>query len=138
MLRVTDWTSDDDDELQTHRSLTHWMPSTPTMGGRGATRLKTQYPCGHCMEETSKAQATSVPCSICENWFHQKCVQGMTTEFVESCHAMMRIEGKSSLICFCCRSKVEKHAAFVKEVRQEMKDVTKEMQDVAKEMQEMM
>ena len=94
------------------------------------------------MEETGKLQANSVPCSVCENWFHQKCVKGMTVEFVESCDAMMRIEGKSPFICFCCRSKVDKYGALVKEQQQETKDARKEAleakklaEDVMKELQ---
>ena len=59
----------------------------------------------------------------------------MTKEFVESCDAMMRIEGKSPFICFCCRSKVAKFGSFVKESRQETQEVNKELQDVKKELQ---
>lgn len=46
---------------------------------------------------------TSIWCGSCETFFHLKCVDGMTAEFIDTCEKMNKIHGGSSYLCFICR-----------------------------------
>ena len=64
-------------------------------------RSKKKAPCGHCKEECTTG--TSLTCAFCETGFHAKCIDGMTTEFLDSCDKMSRVLGGSVFLCYICR-----------------------------------
>ena len=58
-------------------------------------------PCGSCSDECASGNA--VVCGFCEIWFHVKCVEGMTPEFLKCCDAISKYWGGSSFLCVVCR-----------------------------------
>ena len=65
-------------------------------------RTKKKNPCGHCKDECKTR--TAVTCGFCETWFHCKCVDGMTPEFIDTCDKMLKLGGGSAFLCvICCK-----------------------------------
>ena len=58
-------------------------------------------PCGSCADECASGNA--VVCGFCQIWFHVKCVEGMTPEFLKCCDAISKYYGGSSFLCVVCR-----------------------------------
>ena len=88
-------------------------------------RTKKKNPCGHCKEECKAG--TGVPCGFCENWFHSKCIDGMTPEFVDCCDKMNKLFGGSSFLCVICRKLATKINKSIKEVEAKVADMEKEL-----------
>ena len=62
---------------------------------------KKKYPCGGCSKEVVK-NAKSVTCCVCEFWFHNACIEGMTDQFYESIAYAHKTWGYSAYFCKCC------------------------------------
>ena len=77
-------------------------------------RAKKKNPCGHCKDECKTG--TGVICGFCETWFHCKCVDGMTPEFIESCDKMLKLGGGSAFLCVICRKLASKINKSVREL----------------------
>ena len=84
-------------------------------------RAKKRFPCGHCKEECNKG--TCLSCGFCETWFHPKCVEGMTPEFVESCDKMNKLFGGSAFLCVICRKLATKINKTFREVEAKVADM---------------
>ena len=69
--------------------------------GRGSTAAGKRNSCGKCQDECANGNA--VVCSFCELWYHSKCIEGMSAEFVKCCDALNRLYGGSSFLCVVCR-----------------------------------
>ena len=89
------------------------------------TRTKKKNPCGHCKEECKSG--TGIPCGFCESWFHSKCIDGMTPEFVETCDKMNKLFGGSAFLCVICRKLASK-------INKSMRDLEKKMAEMEDEM----
>ena len=88
------------------------------MTDRDARQSKKKLPSGHCKEECKAG--TGVLCGFCETWFHAKCVDGMTPEFVDSCDKITKLFGGSAFLCFICRKLAAKINKSVREVEVRM------------------
>ena len=87
----------------------------------GRDRTMKKMPCGHCKEECKRSN--SVSCGFCEFWFHSKCVDGMTPEFLESWDKMTKLFGGSAFLCVICRSLATKINKTVRELETKLTDV---------------
>ena len=74
-------------------------PETRTRTGSTAAAKKN--PCGKCQDECATGNA--IVCGFCESWYHSKCVEGMTPEFIKCCDAINKYYGGSSFLCGICR-----------------------------------
>ena len=83
-----------------------------------ATRTKIKNPCGQCKDECKAGN--SVSCGFCETYYHAKCVDGMTPEFVDSCDKITKLFGGSAFLCFICRKLASKINKSVREVELKM------------------
>ena len=72
----------------------------------GTPRTTKKNPCGKCNDECKAANG--LPCAFCETWFHVKCVEGMTPEFLDCCDKVNRLYGGSAFLCVVCRKLVVK------------------------------
>ena len=72
-----------------------------TRGRLGSTATTKKNACGKCNEECASGNA--VVCGFCELWFHSKCVEGMSPEFIKCCDAINKFYGGSSFLCVVCR-----------------------------------
>ena len=72
---------------------------TPTAKNPKATK-KVKFPCGKCDGEST---GNTLCCNVCEQWFHQGCVDGMTKEFFENCKKGYELWGVSAFLCKICR-----------------------------------
>ena len=84
----------------------------------GTQRSTKKCPCGKCNEECKGG--TGLPCAFCETWFHIKCLDGMTPEFVDCCDKMNRLYGGSSFLCVVCRKLVTKMNKSFKDMEKQM------------------
>ena len=84
----------------------------------GTQRNAKKNPCGRCSEECKGG--TSLPCAFCETWFHAKCVDGMTPEFVDCCDKLNRLYGGSAFLCVVCRKLVAKLNKSFKDMERQM------------------
>ena len=84
----------------------------------GTPRTAKKYPCGKCNEECKGG--TSLPCAFCETWFHAKCVDGMTPEFIDCCDKLNRLYGGSAFLCVVCRKLVAKLNKSFKDMEKQM------------------
>ena len=66
-----------------------------------STSSAKKNPCGKCQEECGSGNA--IVCGFCEFWYHSKCIDGMTPEFVKCCDAINKAYGGSSFLCAVCR-----------------------------------
>ena len=89
----------------------------PTRGAR-TTSSSRKNPCGKCQDECSSG--TAVVCGFCELWYHSKCIDGMSPEFIKCCDAMNKAYGGSSFLCFVCRK-------IIGSINHSMKDMEKRM-----------
>ena len=87
-----------------------------------AERVK-KYNCGHCKEDTKASAGTSILCGFCESYFHLKCVDGMTPEFIESCDKMNKLFGGSAFLCVICRKLAGKINKSLQEVELRMTSI---------------
>ena len=82
-------------------------------------RKKKQFPCGKCDEECKSG--TSIACGgWCEFWYHAKCIEGMTNEFVDNCDKINKIHGGSFFLCLTCRKMTGKMNRTTKELKDEI------------------
>ena len=84
-------------------------------------RTKKKANCGHCKEDTKASTGTSIVCGFCESYFHLKCVDGMTPEFIESCDKMNKMFGGSAFLCVICRKLAAKLNRSFQEVEIRMR-----------------
>ena len=84
----------------------------------GTPRTAKKNPCGRCSEECKGG--TSLPCAFCETWFHAKCIDGMTPEFIDCCDKLNRLYGGSAFLCVVCRKLVAKLNKSFKDVEKQM------------------
>ena len=71
------------------------------------SQTRKENACGKC-SETCKT-GTSILCAFCDSWFHSKCIDGMTKEFVDCIDKYNRMQGiGSSFLCTICRKLVGK------------------------------
>ena len=91
--------------------------ATGTRDG-SVTRTKIKNPCGQCKDECKAGN--SVSCGFCETYYHAKCVDGMTPEFVDSCDKITKLFGGSAFLCFICRKLAAKINKSVREVELKM------------------
>ena len=66
-----------------------------------STSTAKKNPCGKCQDECGSGNA--VVCGFCEFWYHSKCIDGMTPEFIKCCDAINKFYGGSSFLCAVCR-----------------------------------
>lgn len=93
-------------------------------------------PCGHCKEECKSR--TSVACGFCETWFHAKCVDGMTAEFLDCVDKMNRMHGAgSAFLCFICRKIVGKVNHSLKEMEASLAAADERIKNVELELKVM-
>ena len=88
------------------------------MADASATRTKKKNPCGQCKDECKAGN--SVPCGFCETYYHAKCVDGMTPEFVDSCNKITKLFGGSAFLCFICRKLATKINKSIREFEVKM------------------
>ena len=86
-------------------------------------RTKKKTNCGHCKEDTKASAGTSIVCGFCESYFHLKCVDGMTPEFIESCDKMNKMFGGSAFLCVICRKLAAKLNRSFQEVEIRMRAI---------------
>ena len=98
-------------------------------------RTKKKFPCGHCKEECINKSGTSIPCGFCENYFHTKCIEGMTPEFVETCDKMNRLFGGSAFLCVICRKLATKLNKSMREVEKRMEEMEEKVKKAELERQ---
>ena len=79
--------------------------------------------CGHCKEDTKASAGTSITCGFCESYFHLKCIDGMTPEFIESCNKMNKMFGGSAFLCIIYRKLATKLNKSFQEVEIRMKGI---------------
>ena len=72
-----------------------------TRGRTGSTAAGKKNSCGKCQEDCASGNA--VVCGFCELWYHSKCVEGMSAEFIKCCDAMNKLYGGASFLCVVCR-----------------------------------
>ena len=84
----------------------------------GTPRTTKKNPCGKCNDECKAG--TGIPCAFCETWFHVKCVDGMTPEFVDCCDKLNRLHGGSAFLCAVCRKLVAKLNKSFKDMEKQM------------------
>ena len=84
----------------------------------GTPRTAKKAPCGRCSEECKGG--TSIPCAFCETWFHAKCIDGMTPEFIDCCDKLNRLYGGSAFLCVACRKLVAKLNKSFKDMEKQM------------------
>ena len=72
-----------------------------TRGRLGSSAMAKKNSCGKCNDECNSGNG--IVCGFCELWFHSKCVEGMTPEFVKCCDAINKYYGGSSFLCVVCR-----------------------------------
>ena len=77
------------------------------------SKKKNPNPCGHCKEECKSGN--SIPCGFCEFWFHSKCIDGMTQEFIDTCDQMNKLFGGSAFLCVICRKLATKINKSIKD-----------------------
>ena len=109
------------------------MPtSTPTMSSSSRKKdNQEKNHCGHCKEECSITK--DIPCGFCQTFFHPKCIDGMSPEWIKVIDGMNRLSGASGYLCVCCikltqkinRSFVEYDKKFA-EYDERIKDVEME------------
>ena len=97
----------------------------------GTPRTAKKAPCGKCSEECKAG--TGIPCAFCETWFHAKCIDGMTPEFVDCCDKLMRLYGGSSFLCVVCRKLVAKLNKSFKDVEKQMSDFEQRLEKSERE-----
>ena len=100
------------------------MPNTPTPT---SDRTKKKHACGHCKEDTKGSVGTSISCGFCESFFHLKCIDGMTAEFIESCDKMNKMFGGSAFLCVICRKLTAKLNKSFVEVEMRMKGIEEKL-----------
>ena len=91
------------------------------------SRTKKKCPCGHCKEECKSG--TAVPCGFCESWYHSKCVDGMTPEFVDTVDKMNKLFGGSAFLCVNCRKLATKMNKTFREVEARLADMETELKN---------
>ena len=91
--------------------------ATGTRDG-SVTRTKIKNPCGQCKDECKAGN--SVSCGFCETYYHAKCVDGMTPEFVDSCDKITKLFGGSAFLCFICRKLATKINKSIREFEVKM------------------
>ena len=69
-------------------------------------------------------------CGFCEMWFHSKCVEGMTPEFLDCCDKMNRLYGGSAFLCVSCRKLAAKLNGSVKALEQRMTAIEERLKTV--------
>ena len=69
--------------------------------------------CAKCVLEVKGGDG--VPCALCEHWSHTKCIEGMTTQFVDCHDGLMRLHGGSAYLCPGCRKAIMKFNANFRE-----------------------
>ena len=80
--------------------------------------------CPKCDEEC-KSKSDGLPCAGCEFWYHTKCINGMTNEFVENHDRLMHLNGGSSFICRVCCKIFSKFNGSFQEVFAKMTEIEK-------------
>ena len=90
-------------------------------------RSKKKNPCGRCGEECKSG--TAVPCGFCESWYHSKCVDGMTPEFVDTVDKMNKLFGGSAFLCVVCRKLATKMNKTFREVETRLADMEAELKN---------
>ena len=78
-----------------------------TPGARSKNAKKN--PCGRCEDECNAANG--LVCGFCEQWFHLKCVIGMSPEYTDNCDKYVKLFASAALLCQTCRkiaSKINK------------------------------
>jgi hypothetical protein len=88
-------------------------PKTPM-----APKTKSKDPCGKC-DDACGAQS-AVHCHLCESWFHLKCVEGMTPEFLENCKLVYEIFNASAFLCKTCRKIIGKFNKQMKDLQEQV------------------
>ena len=88
-------------------------------------RSKKKFACGQCKDECKAG--TGIPCGFCETWFHSKCVEGMTPEFIDSCDKMNKIFGGSAFLCVICRKIANKINKSMRDVEARVTDLEEEL-----------
>ena len=84
-----------------------------------ATRnARKKNPCGKCQDGCGGGDA--VVCGFCELWYHSKCVEGMTPEFIKCCDVMNKHYGGSSFLCSVCRKVMGMINQSLKEMKKDM------------------
>ena len=99
--------------------------STPKTTSTSRAAKKTN--CGHCKEDTKASAGTSITCGFCESYFHLKCIDGMTPEFIESCDKMNKMFGGSAFLCVICRKLATKMNKSFQEVEIRMKGIEEKL-----------
>ena len=97
----------------------------------GTARSTKQKPCGRCNEECKGG--SGLPCAFCETWFHVKCVDGMTPEFVDCCDKMMRLNGGSAFLCVVCRKLVGKLNKSFKDMERQIDAMEQRLEKTERE-----
>ena len=64
-------------------------------------------------------------------WYHSKCVEGMTPEFVKCCDAINKYNGGSSFLCGICRKIIEALNHSMKEMEKKMMKMETELATAA-------
>ena len=70
----------------------------------------------------------SIRCGYCTYWFHAKCVDGMTPEFIDTCDKLNKIGGGSAFLCVICRKIISLHNKFLGDAQGEIKDLRHQLQ----------
>ena len=96
-------------------------------------RAKKKLPCGHCKEECKAGN--SIPCGFCESYFHSKCIDGMTPEFIETCDKMSKLYGGSAFLCVICRKLATKINKSMREVEAKVTELENQLKKAELERQ---
>ena len=94
------------------------------------------YPCGKCEEHVTKTGA-SVKCHLCEQWWHKKCVTGMTDEYYDQISKTEKIFGWSGFLCRVCCKVATSLNKGTKMLEDKMKALEKESEAVKQRMDEL-
>ena len=70
------------------------------------SRNKEKTHCGHCKAECTVTK--DIPCGFCQTFFHPKCIDGMSPEWIAAIDGMDRLSGASGFLCVCCRKLTQK------------------------------
>ena len=89
------------------------------MGERA--KKKVPSPCGKCEDECK--QGNGISCGFCEGWWHSKCIEWMTPEFLDTFDKMKKLYGGSAFLCATCRKLAAKINKSVRDVELRMTDL---------------
>ena len=89
-------------------------------------KAKTTYPCGKCGENCSTGMAC-VGCHMCEQWFHQRCIEGMNIEYFDNMKKSHDLLGWSGFLCKTCRRIVGKLNKNMKEISDKVTELQNQM-----------